>query len=135
MADAENRSPLAPTAVPASVVSSTYEVKQGNNVARRGPMRFEEGLATDPGVPRDFVVGMRQGYETGPHGHNKNVYEKPAAETMQERAHPGSASWTDAPTYLSAFAGGASNEAERKYIQDVRSGGRYERRSPATVND
>jgi hypothetical protein len=135
MADMDNRSPLAPTAVPPSVVSSTYEVKEGNNTARRGPLRFEEGLATDPSIPGDFITGIRQGYLTGPHGTNQNVYEKSAVETMQDRAHLGSASWVEAPTYLGAFAGGASNEAEKKYIQVDRSGGRYERMSPATVRD
>jgi hypothetical protein len=135
MADAENRSPLAPTALPPSVQSSTYEVKVGNNTARRGPLRFEEGLATDPSTPANFVTGMRQGYMTGPHGSNANVYIKSAQETMQDRLHPGSASWTDAPSHLAAFAGGASDEADHNYIQVDRSGGRYERTSPAVVRD
>lgn len=135
MANPENRSPLAPTAVPASVVSSTYEVKVGNNNARRGPLRFEEGLATDPSTPANFVTGMRQGYETDGRGHNKSVYIKSAAETMQDRLHPGSAAWTDSNSVLGAFAGGASTEAEQKYIQVNNTGTRTERHAPAQVRD
>jgi hypothetical protein len=136
MADTTNRSPLAPTALPPSVQSSVYEVKLAPNApGGRGPLRFEEGLATDTDIPFEFVNGMRQGYTTDARGHNVNVYEKPAAETMRERVHLGSAAWVEAPTYLGAFAGGTSAEAERNYIQVSRSGGRYERHNPAQVLD
>jgi hypothetical protein len=133
----ENTSPLAPTAVSPSQVSSFYERKVGNNAARRGPLRFEEGIATDTDVPNDFVVGVRQGTEPAPGrpNHNQNVYEKPAAETMQERAHLGSASWVEGPDYLGPFAAGTSAEAEQKFIQTTVSGGRQARRSPACVTD
>lgn len=134
---AENTSPLAPTAVPPSQASPFYEVKVGQNNARRGPLRFEEGIATDTDVPGDFVVGVRQGIVPAPGrpNHNANVYEKEAAETMRERAHLGSAAWVEAPTYLGAFAGGASPEAEQRFIQVNVSGGGYMRRNPAQVND
>jgi hypothetical protein len=134
---AENTSPLAPTAVPPSQVSPFYEVKVGQNNARRGPLRFEEGIATDTDVPSDFVVGVQQGIIPAPGrpNHNANVYEKPAAEVMRERAHLGSAAWVEAPTYLQNFAGGTSNEAEVRYIQTTVDGSRYERRNPAQVND
>jgi hypothetical protein len=116
--------------------SSVYEVKVAPDApGGRGPLRFEEGTATDPDVGPEFVNGMRQGYETDARGHNKNVYEKPAAETMQERIHVGSASWVEAPTYLQAFMGGQSAEAERNYIQVTRDGGHYARRSAAQVLD
>lgn len=132
----ENRSPLAPTALPPSQQSSVYERKIAPDApGGRGPLRFEEGVATDPSVPKEFVNGMRQGYVTDSRGHNANVYEKPASETMQERLHPGSASWTQAPQELGAFSGGASNEAERNYIQVTRSGGRQYTRNPAQVQD
>jgi hypothetical protein len=101
----------------------------------RGPMRFEEGLATDTDLPMEFVNGMRQGYDTDPRGHNMNVYEKPAEETMRERIHVGSASWTESPTYLTGFMGGASPEAEQNYIQVNRSGASYLRRNAAQVLD
>lgn len=136
MADIQNTSPLAPTALPPSVQSSVYERKLAPDApGGRGPLRFEEGLATDTDLPYEFVNGMRQGYVTGPRGHNANVYEKPAAETMRERVHVGSAAWVEAPTYLGAFAGGSGTEGEQNYIQVDRSGGRYERRNPAQVMD
>jgi hypothetical protein len=78
---------------------------------------------------------MRQGYIDDGRGHNRNVYEKPAEQTMQERIHAGSASWVEAPTYLQGFMGGQSDEAERQYIQVNRSGGRQMRRNAAQVMD
>lgn len=136
MADVENRSPLAPVIHAPQQQSSVYEAKVAPDApGGRGPLRFEEGLATDTDLPYEFVNGMRQGYTTDARGHNTNVYEKSAAETMRERVHVGSAAWVEAPTYLGAFAGGSGNEAEQKYIQDNRSGGRYERRNPAQVID
>jgi hypothetical protein len=131
----ENRSPLAPTALPPSVQSSVYEVKVGQNLTRRGPLRFEEGLATDTDIPNEFVTGMRQGYQTGPGGHNMPVYIKSAQETMGERTHMGSAAWVDSPAELGSFAAGASDEAERNYIQVSNSGGRINRIHPAVVRD
>ena len=134
---AQNTSPLAPTAIPPSQASTFYERKEAANYARRGPLRFEEGIATDTSVPNDFIVGVRQGIVPAPGrpNHNANVYEKPAAETMQERAHLGSASWVEAPSFLGAFAQGTSPEAEQRYIQTTVDGSRYERRNPAQVND
>lgn len=132
----ENRSPLAPTALPPTVQSSVYEVKLAPNApGGRGPLRFEEGLATDTDIPNEFVTGMRQGYITGPGGHNASVYIKDASETMRERVHVGSAAWVEAPSYLAGFAGGASDEAERTYIQTVNPGTRQMRRSAAQVQD
>ena len=131
-----NTSPLAPTALPPSVQSSTYEVKTAPcTPGGRGPLRFEEGIATDTDVPADFILGMRQGYVTTARGHNMNVYEKSAADTMRERPHLGSAAWTEAPTYIAGFAGGSGTEGEQNYIQETRSGGRYERHNAATVLD
>lgn len=136
MADMTNRSPLAPTALPPTVQSSVYERKMAPDMpGGRGPLRFEEGLATDTDIPNEFVNGMRQGYIAGPRGHNANVYEKSAAETMQERIHVGSAAWVEAPTYLAGFSGGCSDEADHNFIQVDRSGGRYERHNPAQVLD
>jgi hypothetical protein len=135
MADPTNRSPLAPTAVPPSVQSSVYETKFASNTVRRGPLRFEEGIATDSDVPNDFILGARQGYVTDARGHNANVYIKDAMDTQRERVHMGSSAWVEAPTFLAAFSGGASNEAERSYIQQDRSGGHYQRHSPAVVTD
>ena len=55
---------------------------------------------------------------------------------MAERAHVGSASWVEAPTFLGEFAHGAfTQNAEQHYEQVDRSGGRYERIAPAVVTD
>ena len=138
MADVQNTSPIAPVAVPPSVVSTVYERKMAPDMSGgRGPLRFEEGLATDTDLPMEFVNGAHQGYVTAPGrpNHNQNVYEKWPDETMRERVHVGSASWVEAPTYLGAFAGGTSAEAERRYIQVDRNGGGYRRRNASQVTD
>lgn len=136
MAEAVNSSPLAPAIQAPQQISSVYEVKIAPDMpGGRGPMRFEEGLATDTDIPGQFVYGMQQGYSTDPRGHNMNVYEKPAEETTRERVHPGSASWTESPTYLQGFLGGSSPEAEQTYIQVNRDGSGYRRRNAAQVLD
>lgn len=137
MASGDRTSPLAPLDPFPERVTNQYEVKVAPNVSgQTGPLRFEEGLATDTDLPNEFVVGIRSGYETGARpNQNKNVFEKMPDETLRERAHAGSAAWVEAPTYLSGFAGGTGSEAERKYVEVDRSGGRYERRNAATVQD
>lgn len=136
MADMTNSSPLAPAPAVPQQQSSVYEVKVAPDMpGGRGPLRFEEGLATDTDLPNEFVTGMRQGYATDARGHNLNVYEKPAEETMRERVHVGSAAWTESPTYLAGFMGGASPEAEQNYIQVNRDGSSYLRRNAAQVLD
>ena len=116
----------------------TYEVKSANNPTRRGPLRFEEGIATDTDVPNDFQKGMMQGMmpAAGRPNHNANVFEKPAAETLAERAHVGSAAWVEAPTFLGEFAHGTYNDYSAQTIETVvRSGGRTQRQSATVVND
>lgn len=133
---AENSSPLAPVISAPQQISSVYEVKVAPDMpGGRGPMRFEEGLATDTDLPNEFVNGMRQGYDTDPRGHNLNVYEKWPEETIRERVHVGSASWTESPTYLQGFMGGASPEADHAFIQVNRDGSGYRRRNAAQVLD
>lgn len=74
----------------------------------RGPLRFEEGTATETDVPSDFSRGAyadtqgtgRLGYQT------VEMQYKRAADTMRERAHIGSASWIEAPQLLSDFVEG-----------------------------
>lgn len=118
-------------------VGAVYERKIATpNPARRGPMRFEEGVATDTDVPNEFQKGVMQGYITAPGrpNHNANVYEKFPEETMAERAHVGSAAWVEAPTFLGEFAHGTGTPP-RVYEEVDRSGGRYERLNPAVVDD
>jgi hypothetical protein len=129
---------LAPTPSFPESGDYNYEAKIGQNLGRRGPLRFEEGIATDTDVPNEFTKGVMQGYITAPGrpNHNQNVYEKYPEETMAERAHVGSAAWVEAPTFLGEYAHGSFNTyAEQKYEQVTRSGGRYERINPASVND
>jgi hypothetical protein len=138
MADQTEQSPLAPTAVPPERVGTVYEMTIAPAApGGRGPMRFEEGLASDTDVPDDFQLGIMQGYITAPGrpNHNANVFEKLPQDVERERFHMGSASWVEAPTYKSAFVEGAGPEAERAFIQVDRSGGRYERINPARVVD
>jgi hypothetical protein len=119
-------------------VGTVYERKVAVNGSRRGPLRFEEGVATDTDVPNEFTKGVMQGYLTAPGrpNHNANVYEKFPEETMAERVHVGSASWVEAPTYLGEFSHGSfSDYAAVSYEEVVRNGSRYERLSPAVVDD
>jgi hypothetical protein len=118
-------------------VGTVYERKYSPaDPGMRGPLRWEEGIATDTAVPDDFMQGMGDGYQTPPGrpNHNTNVYEKFPAQTMQERAHLGSAAWTEAPEFLTAFAAGTS-EPPVNYPQIARSGAHYNRVNPATVSD
>jgi hypothetical protein len=119
-------------------VGTVYERKVADNASRRGPLRFEEGVATDTDVPNEFTKGAMQGYITAPGrpNHNANVYEKSPQETMAERVHVGSASWVEAPTYLGEFSQGSFTDyATVSYEEVVRNGRRYERLSPAVVDD
>lgn len=129
---------VAPTPAFPERVGPVFERKIASNPGRRGPLRFEEGLATDTDVPNEFQNGVLQGYITpaGRPNHNQNVFEKSPEETMKERAHVGSAAWVEAPTFLGEFAHGTFNDyAALQFEQVDRSGGRYERSNPATVND
>jgi hypothetical protein len=116
----------------------SYEIKGAGNAERRGPLRFEEGLATDTDIPSDFQVGIQNGFSAAPGRPNRNapVWQKPAAETLSERAHVGSASWIEAPTFLGEFAHGSfSANAEQIVESVVRTGGRTMRLNPTVVND
>jgi hypothetical protein len=134
-------------ATPNIAPAPQYPERPGNSYERkmspatpglRGPLRFEEGIASDTDVPNDFQVGLDQGYETpdGRPNHNQNVFEKYADETMQERAHVGSAAWVEAPTFLGEFAQGNFGDHSTVVIEEViRNGARQERMNPASVND
>jgi hypothetical protein len=115
-----------------------YERKGADNATRRGPLRFEEGVATDTDVPNDFIKGMTSGSAVAPGRPNRNapVWQKPAAETLSERAHVGSAAWVEAPTFLGEFAHGTMNDYSAAQVETVvRSGGRTQRPNATVVND
>ena len=96
-------------------------------VGNEGPRRFEEGVATDTDVPREFAIGAHQGTVGMPITHRKTPQE-----TMAERAHVGSASWIEAPTMLRDFANGTA-EPPQTYGRENRGEGRKLRRNPTTV--
>lgn len=76
----------------------------------RGPLRFEEGVATDTDVPRDFGQGAYMDTAPSPMRQNHNnpeMFYKYPEQTMAERAHVGSASWIEAPSVLSEFVQGS----------------------------
>lgn len=115
-----------------------YEMKESGNAMRRGPLRFEEGLATDTDIPNDFEVGVSSGSAVAAGRPNRNapVHTKTAAETMQQRAHVGSAAWVEAPTFLQEFSHGSFTDYAEQTVEVVaRSGGRTQRVHPTVVND
>jgi hypothetical protein len=91
--------------------SPTFErVTAASKTGNRGPLRFQEGVATETDVPKDFgrgayvdTAGNSRGYQTQEH------MFKRAEETMRERAHIGSASWVEAPALLSDFVAGTAS--------------------------
>lgn len=130
---------IAPNPMFPEIGSKVYERKISAAVpGQRGPLRFEEGVATDTDVPSEFQKGVMQGLMPAPGraNHNANVYEKYPEETMAERAHVGSAAWVEAPAYLQEFAHGSfSDYAEVQYEEVMRSGGIQRRMNPSLVVD
>lgn len=104
----------------------------------RGPLRFEEGIATDTDVPDDFQRGMLEGGQPAPGSQNHvnpDTLYKHADEVLRERAHVGSAAWVDSPPYLQGFAEGAGEGNRIEYVEEIRSGGRNENLNAAVVTD
>jgi hypothetical protein len=129
---------IAPTPQFPERAPQSYEMKMSGNVERRGPLRFEEGIATDTDVPTDFQKGIMSGFAAAPGRPNRNapVWQKPAEETLSERAHVGSAAWIEAPTFLGEFAHGSfSQNAEAVVETKIVSGGRTMRLNATVVND
>lgn len=105
---------------------------------QRGPLRFEEGIATDTDVPQEFTKGAMQGYmpAAGRPNRNANVFEKPAEETMRERAHVGSAAWVEAPDTLTEFSNGAfADHGDNRIEEVIRNGSHQQRLNPSVVQD
>jgi hypothetical protein len=117
-----------------------YEDIQGpNRAGQRGPLRFEEGLATDTDLPDSFREGMLEFMVPAPgrlnHVNPATQFKMPE-ETMAQRAHVGSAAWVDAPTMLGEFAHGSfTDQAEMRYEAVVRNGRIQKRRAPEVVSD
>jgi hypothetical protein len=114
---------------------SGYEHVMAVNNTRRGPLRFEEGVATDTDIPNDFGLGAYGDTGGDARGRPYTMYKDPA-ETMRERAHVGSATWIEAPTMLQDFVIGASaGQGGLQFEMELGSERRMIRHSPATVMD
>ena len=105
----------------------------------KGPLRFEEGVATDTDVPRDFAQGAYMDTAPSPMRMNHNNPEmmyKHAAQTMQERAHVGAASWIEAPAVLSEFVQGAvAGDGMPTFEYEYNTGGHMNRPNATVVFD
>lgn len=87
-----------------------YEVAIAPDIpGNKGPLRFEEGVATDTDVPRSFATGAFGDGEGDGRGRSVTVRKEPV-ETQRERAHVGSASWIEAPVVLGEFVQGAMSD-------------------------
>lgn len=118
---------------------STYDRKMASATpGMRGPLRFEEGVATDTDVPAQFTEGAMQGYVPAAGRPNRNapVHTKTAEETMRERAHVGSAAWVEAPSYLGEFsAGGFADHGDNRFERVFRNGAHQQPANPSVVQD
>ena len=102
----------------------------------KGPLRFEEGVATDTDVPNDFGQGAYSDTASAPgrpNQNNRGMFYKPAADTMRERAHVGSASWIEAPEVLGDFVQGASSGNGQPTFEYAYNSGMHQARPNATV--
>lgn len=104
----------------------------------RGPLRFEEGVATETDVPSDFQQGAYADTASAPgrpNQNNRQMFYKPAADTLRERAHIGSASWVEAPEVLSDFVTGAhSGNGMPQFSYAYNSGLHENRPNPTRVS-
>ncbi len=105
----------------------------------KGPLRFEEGIATDTDVPNDFAVGAYVDTASAPGRQNHNnpeMFYKHPEDTMRERAHVGSASWVEAPVVLSDFVQGAmAGDGMPQFEREMNSGAHMNRPNPTVVFD
>ena len=115
--------------------ASGYETAVAQNLSRRGPLRFEEGVATDTDIPNDFGQGA-YGDMGGDARGRPFTNVKTEGETQRERAHVGSASWIEAPTMLNDFVIGAGiGQGKPSYEREIGSEARLRRINPANVSD
>jgi hypothetical protein len=113
---------------------SGYEHAIAQNTARRGPLRFEEGVATDTDIPAEFGRGAYGDFSGDARGRPFTNVKTPE-ETMRERAHVGSATWIEAPTMLQDFVIGASIGNGPGFEMELGSERRIIRINPANVQD
>lgn len=119
--------------------AQSYDRTMGPSIpGNQGPLRHEEGIATDTDVPNDFAHGAYADttFQPGRINHNNvQMQYKPAADTMRERAHLGSSSWVEAPTVLSDFVAGASSGQVVEFEQVNNPGTIQARRAQTVVFD
>jgi hypothetical protein len=105
----------------------------------KGPLRFEEGVATDTDVPADFGQGAYVDTSSSPMRMNHNnpeMFYKHPEQTMRERAHVGSAAWIEAPSVLSDFVQGAmAGDGMPQFEYEYNTGGHMNRPNPTVVFD
>jgi hypothetical protein len=119
-----------PSLGPEKFRGAQYEHDIASNDRRRGPLRFEEGIATDTDVPNDF----RRGAYADTANERPVTCWKGQAETMRERAHMGSSTWIEAPSMLGEFVHG-SQAFGTGYGFERESEGLKRRPNRAVVND
>lgn len=112
-----------------------YEYAYAENLTRRGPLRFEEGVATDTDIPFEFGRGAYGDTEGDYRGRQTMAgMLKTPMETLREKAHVGSASWIEAPMELSEFVQGAMAD-HPSFERVVGSETRILRYNATVVND
>lgn len=118
---------------------NVFESKMAPSIpGNRGPLRFEEGVATETDVPSDFAQGAYQDPAPAPgrpNQNNREMFYKHADQTMRERAHVGSASWIEAPEVLGDFVQGTtSGDGQPTFEYAYNSGMREARPNPTRVS-
>lgn len=115
---------------------NVFETKMAPSIpGNKGPLRFEEGVATDTDVPSDFAKGAyadTRGVSATQAYQSPETFYKHAADTMRERAHVGSASWIEAPEVLSDFVTGAGSGEGMPTFEYAYNSGLHENRPNAT---
>jgi hypothetical protein len=108
-----------------------------NRPGGRGPLRFEEGVATDTDVPYDFGRGAYGDTDGDMRGRpDRSFFYKFPEETMQQRAHVGSATWISAPEVLGDFVQGAvAGDAQPSFEYAYNTGMHMNRPAPTRIDD
>ncbi len=114
---------------------NVFERKGAESITgNKGPLRFEEGVATDTDVPSDFAQGAYADTSSAPgrpNQNNREMFYKHADQTMRERAHVGSASWVEAPEVLGDFVQGAGSGQSLPTFEYAYNSGMPEKRPSA----
>lgn len=118
---------------------NVFERTMGPEITgNRGPLRFQEGVWNEAPVQVDFGQGAYGDTSSAsPRGNlpNPAALYKPAEQTMQERAHVGSASWIEAPAVLSEFVQGAvAGDGIPTFEMTFNSGSHMNRPNPTRVD-